>query len=86
MTQRLTDDEIRELRTQVLGFHSLRNVIRALDEIEERRRIDPKVVAFIDGVQVPDHAIVTRLVAKGTVEHLPSAIGVPMPKGKDGGA
>jgi|688.fasta_scaffold820507_2 hypothetical protein len=37
MTQRLTDDEIRELRTQVLGFHSLRNVIRLLDEIEENR-------------------------------------------------
>lgn len=40
MTDRLTDAEIKALRVQVLGYHSLRDVLRALDEIEERRRAD----------------------------------------------
>lgn len=45
MTDWLSADEVKALREQVLGFHTLladtrRLVIRALDEIEERRRVD----------------------------------------------
>ena len=45
MTDWLSADEVKALREQVLGFHTLladtrRLVIRALDEIEERRRVE----------------------------------------------
>lgn len=63
MTKRLTDDEIRALRelTQT-RFEAVWEIevtspafrdrfVRLLDEIEERRRIDPVVRAFIDGVE-----------------------------------
>lgn len=75
----------------------MRNAIdRLLDEIEERRRNDARRLADAEQALREE----CEAAAKSTslwmerciwkqaakVEQLPSAIGVPMPKGKDGGA
>ena len=76
MTDRLTDDEIKALRVQVLGYHSLRDVLRALDEIEERRREDED-----------DAARLFRIMAKvgKAVSDMDRDISLQL-KRKDGGA